>query len=524
MSSAVDGPFNMGNGPSIFLTPDYAPVQGTCGTSISGWTFGGAGNYPRPFTSFTQRVVEASNHLGPFAIRIGDAESVGDGRIIQDPTNPIPISFREQRWYTQNDGFTGYPSKAEWWQGCIKYVVRAHDLHIDGHPVGLFEVAITNPIETEIFNMPFNPLNITGSILGALPPFLGMLTGVPSGPLGPFLGTGGPFGGPGGTGGNGPQIPIITPPDWVLSGGEILGDIVNTADDYISGMIEGLASTISDNMSNFAAGAEAQTGEAISNLSEYLGNFMDGTLDGETCLNTHLSHNLTPPDSNGSFNHIAGETKLNPRPCVLSNGGMNNLAKILGNPSLGTNTGGSSGLTDAARSTLGANFNLNINNSTANFGLNSNGAGIGAWLIFGPTIFNESNFPGNSAAAQNPNIDSDGNLHLYDTYDFQSSNFKPLVDALRPTIGDPAADSIDAFFDTAPGYHKTGQISAAGKVRQQNSGGTPNNVPLSGVNQNQNTYMDVIITPSNLSQGNPALYNNLRDNGYFDHVDPSKLP
>ena len=33
MSSAVDGPFNMGNGPSIFLTPDYAPVQGTCGTS-----------------------------------------------------------------------------------------------------------------------------------------------------------------------------------------------------------------------------------------------------------------------------------------------------------------------------------------------------------------------------------------------------------------------------------------------------------------------------------------------------------
>ena len=36
--------------------------------------------------------------------------------------------------------------------------------------------------------------------------------------------------------------------------------------------------------------------------------------------------------------------------------------------------------------------------------------------------------------------------------------------------------------------------------------------------------MDVIITPYNLNQGNPALYNNLRDNGYFDHVDPSKLP
>ena len=80
MSDAT--PINVGNGPSPFLTPDYAPVQGTCGTSYQNWTFGGAGNYPRPFTSFTQRVVEASNHLGPFAIRIGDAESVGDGSLI----------------------------------------------------------------------------------------------------------------------------------------------------------------------------------------------------------------------------------------------------------------------------------------------------------------------------------------------------------------------------------------------------------------------------------------------------------
>ena len=210
MSDAT--PINVGDGPRPFLTPDYAPVQGTCGTDPNGWTFGGGGNYPRPFTSFSQRVVEASNTLGPFAIRIGDAESVGDGRMIIDS---LGLAFREQRWYTHDDGFTGYPSKAEWWHGCIKYVIRAVDLHAPGHPIGLFEVAITNPIETEIFNMPFNLLNITGGIWGALPPFLGMLTGVPSGPLGPFLGTGGPFGGPGGTGGNGPQVPIITPPDWV---------------------------------------------------------------------------------------------------------------------------------------------------------------------------------------------------------------------------------------------------------------------------------------------------------------------
>ena len=167
MSDAT--PINVGNGPSPFLTPDYAPVQGTCGTDPNGWTFGGGGNYPRPFTSFTQRVVEASNILGPFAIRIGDAESVGDGRMVIDS---LGLAFREQRWYTQNDGFTGYPSKAEWWRGCIKYVVRAVDLHAPGHPIGLFEVAITNPVETEIFNYPFIPFNFMVTVFGALPPIL----------------------------------------------------------------------------------------------------------------------------------------------------------------------------------------------------------------------------------------------------------------------------------------------------------------------------------------------------------------
>ena len=169
-------------------------------------------------------------------------------------------------------------------------------------------------------------LNITGSILGALPPFLGMLTGVPSGPLGPFLGTGGPFGGPGGirwkwstnSNYNSSRLGI----KWRRNS----SDIVNTADNYISDMIEGLASTISGSINDFISAAENKTGETITNLSEYLENFLDGTLDGETCLNTHLAHQVTPPDSNGSFNHIAGELKSNPRPCVLSNGGMNRLA------------------------------------------------------------------------------------------------------------------------------------------------------------------------------------------------------
>ena len=121
MSSAVDSPFNMGNGTVHFLLQIMLQFKELVEHLYEKLDFWRCRQLPiRPFTSFSQRVVEASNHLGPFAIRIGDAESVGDGRIMENQKITIPISFREQRWYTQNDGFTGYPSKAEWWQGCLK--------------------------------------------------------------------------------------------------------------------------------------------------------------------------------------------------------------------------------------------------------------------------------------------------------------------------------------------------------------------------------------------------------------------
>ena len=121
-------------------------------------------------------------------------------------------------------------------------------------------------------------------------------------------------------------------------------------------------------------------------------------------------------------------------------------------------------------------------------------------------------------------IDSNGNLHIYDTYDFSVSNASGLVDDMRPYIGNDAADAIDSILDTMPGFYATPGLSAAGKTRQLNSGGTPNDVPLSGVSQLQNTYQDVVITPQNLNAGNPALYQELKNKGYFDHVDPSLLP
>ena len=81
--TAITTPFQMGAGPNIF-TSDHPPVYGSAGSAPSGWSYGGGGNYPRPFTSYSQRLVEASNSLGPFAIPIG-ATNAGSGRIIISP-------------------------------------------------------------------------------------------------------------------------------------------------------------------------------------------------------------------------------------------------------------------------------------------------------------------------------------------------------------------------------------------------------------------------------------------------------
>ena len=116
--TAITTPYNVGSGPMMFLSPDYLPVLGSCGRNPSGWTYGGGGNYPKPFTSYSQRIVEASNSLGPFARRVGGGAS---GRVITSIYDPSigQLAFREQPWYGFNDGNTGYVSKAGWWDKSI---------------------------------------------------------------------------------------------------------------------------------------------------------------------------------------------------------------------------------------------------------------------------------------------------------------------------------------------------------------------------------------------------------------------
>ena len=141
---AVLGPLEVGSGLLNFLTPNYTPVAGRAGPAD--WTFGGGGNYIRPWTSYSQRLVEANNSLGPFGMRLGG--NITGRLVISTQSESLgQLAYRDQPWYTVDDGNTGYPSKAEWWGTVVKTVVQARDLNTEGHPMIHVEVAYFDPTD-----------------------------------------------------------------------------------------------------------------------------------------------------------------------------------------------------------------------------------------------------------------------------------------------------------------------------------------------------------------------------------------
>lgn len=134
--------------PSSFLGfPYYPPFSTEIITNGQNWSYGGGGNYPKPFTSFSQKLVESNNYLGPFA-KFGNIS----GRLITIPSGvgAGTLGFVCQDWYGFDDGpYAGpdpetgdlYPSKAEWWETCVKTRVTARFLPFQSRPFVDVEVA-----------------------------------------------------------------------------------------------------------------------------------------------------------------------------------------------------------------------------------------------------------------------------------------------------------------------------------------------------------------------------------------------
>jgi hypothetical protein len=144
----------VGSGPDAFgFLPNYAPVNTVMSTDPSNWTFGGGGNYPRPFTSFAQRIVEATFSLGPFAMidfknTTTNVSARFSGRIcnLAVVCNGAPgvTGFIRQNWYGADLSGTGYGSnllKWQWWEQAIKTKYTFPYGHLPGYPEVTIEVA-----------------------------------------------------------------------------------------------------------------------------------------------------------------------------------------------------------------------------------------------------------------------------------------------------------------------------------------------------------------------------------------------
>jgi hypothetical protein len=154
MPNFICNSIEVGAGPDSFgITPNYAPVNTDIGENMSNWTFGGGGNYPRPFTSFAQRITEANLSLGPFAMLdyknpTTNVSTRISGRIcflsIVCGGAPNEIGFIRQNWYSADLSGTGYGAnllKWQWWEQAIKTKHEVRYGHLPGHPIVTVQVA-----------------------------------------------------------------------------------------------------------------------------------------------------------------------------------------------------------------------------------------------------------------------------------------------------------------------------------------------------------------------------------------------
>lgn len=166
----------------ILGLPSYAPNVMEIATDTGSWLFGNSDGYPAPFNSFSQQIVNANNYLGPYG-KFGEIS----GRFIVIPSGAYSgeLGFICQEWYDFNDGQYAkdnngdlYPTKARWWETCIKSKVSARLLFFASRPLVEVEVAIESFSDNnspDVFSSNYDILNagsaaVTfGQIIASLP-------------------------------------------------------------------------------------------------------------------------------------------------------------------------------------------------------------------------------------------------------------------------------------------------------------------------------------------------------------------
>ena len=153
----------VGSGPDpLGILPNYLPDNRVLPAAMSSWSFGGGGNYPKPFTSFAQRVQEANDSMGPYAMvdfgNLSDGTSNRiSGRIqylsIVCNGAPNEIGFIHVDWYNADQpkpaAYGDNLSKAEWWEQCDKITMKLRYAHLPGFPYVDVQIAKASYAEAD---------------------------------------------------------------------------------------------------------------------------------------------------------------------------------------------------------------------------------------------------------------------------------------------------------------------------------------------------------------------------------------
>lgn len=153
----------VGAGPdALGFLQNYLPDNRVLPASTSSWTFGGGGNYPKPFTSFAQRVQEANDIHGPYAMVDFGNLSDGTSNRISGRINylsivcsgaPNEVGFIHVDWYNADQpkpaAYGDNLSKAEWWEQCDKITMKLRYAHLPGFPYVDVQIAKASYAEAD---------------------------------------------------------------------------------------------------------------------------------------------------------------------------------------------------------------------------------------------------------------------------------------------------------------------------------------------------------------------------------------
>jgi hypothetical protein len=509
--------------PNPFLGfPKYAPVRGDAGKNPSGWSYGGDGNYVKPFRSFSQKVVDANYSLGPYCRQLG-GES---GRLTISTLSPSTgeLGYVQQCWYGFEDGpyntdnnNVQYKSKAEWWNSeTKKVVIQVRDLMTEGHPLINVEVAYASDASDseDGWDLLEQIKLLTQQILSILDaPDYGTCG---EGSKSPFQSAG--F--------------IFRDAGWLIGGVPSSfkflfgkpGDDGNPFKDLVSGLHDRITSN-GDPTGLTDPGNPLNLFDLLNDITNGIGEKFDQFNDFISNLTNALENSVIQTDPAQQIDNLL--VGINDGANLFINGyvfpnlsslqGINVPGSSLNNPYLWRPWDYVQQRIASTLANVGPLDNDTILKDYGNPFASDNKHGWSEFLTLGPGRDRNND-------AIKPYVDPKTNeLVIPEVYGFARGNSIAITDnfinLIETNFGKSTADSVGTLLDMSPvspffvaTFIPVATLESIGALKKIDKGQTPNTlggIPVNNLDGLDNTYFETRISAKNLKEGKPELYDYL---------------